>query len=124
MRLTGSNWCRRHGRGSARPCRSTRYRGRPTREQNPITTVNRPSILDTLTLSETLNASTIVGVDFDQLNLKYFQLKCGNKIYAMQYDAVHQYVDMDHTNYDAAKFCLPLSTLANPERKGGVMVVL
>ncbi len=71
---------------------------------------------------DTLNAGTIVGVDFDQPNSKYFQLECGDEIYAMRYDAVYQYVDTDHTNYDAAKFCLPLSAPANPEHEGGVTI--
>ena len=70
---------------------------------------------------DTLNAGTIVGVDFDQPNLKYFQLECCDKICTMRYNAVYQYVYKDsHANYDAAKFCLPLSAPANPEHKGGV----
>jgi hypothetical protein len=71
---------------------------------------------------DTLNAGTIVGVDFDQPNSKYLQLESGDKIYAMRYDAVYQYVDMDHANYDAAKFHLPLSAPANPEHEGGVRI--
>ena len=71
---------------------------------------------------DTLNAGTIVGVDFDQPNSKYFQLECGDEIYAMRYDAVYQYVDTDHANYDAAKFRLPLSAPANPEHEGRVTI--
>ncbi|KAL3778369.1 hypothetical protein ACHAW5_008312 [Stephanodiscus triporus] len=51
-----------------------------------------------------------------------FQLECSNEIYAMRYDAVYQYVDMDHATYNATKFCLPLSAPANPEHEGGVMI--
>ncbi len=52
----------------------------------------------------TLNAGTIVGVDFDQPHSKYFQLECGDEIYAMRYDAVHEYVNMEHSTYDESKF--------------------
>ena len=71
---------------------------------------------------DTLNAGTIVGVDFHQPNSKYFQLECGDEIYAMRYDAVYQYVDTDHASYDAAKFRLPLSAPANPEHERGVTI--
>jgi hypothetical protein len=57
--------------------------------------------------ANTLNTSTIVGIDFDQPNSKYFKLKCSDKIYAMRYDAIYQYVNTDHASYDAAKFLLP-----------------
>jgi hypothetical protein len=41
----------------------------------------------------------------------------------MRYNAVYQYVNTDHTNYNAAKFCLRLSVLANPEHdEGGVTI--
>ena len=70
----------------------------------------------------TPNPGTIVGVDFDQPNSNYFQLECGNEIYAMRYDAVYQYVDMDHATYNATKFRLPLSAPANPEHEGEVMI--
>ena len=70
----------------------------------------------------TLNPGTIVGVDFDQPHSNYFQLECGNEIYAMRYDAIFQYVDMDHATYNATKFRLPSSAPANPEHEGGVMI--
>ena len=70
----------------------------------------------------TLNPSTIMGVDFDQPHSNYFQLECGNEIYAMRYDTIYQYVDMDHATYNATKFRLPLSAPTNPEHEGGVMI--
>jgi hypothetical protein len=62
-----------------------------------------------------LNAGTIVGKDFNQPHSNYFQLKCvGDIYYAMQYDAVYLYADLNHANYDVMKFCLPMVAPANP----------
>ena len=70
--------------------------------------------------NDTLNAGAIVGVDFNQPNSTYFQLKCAGKIYAMHYNAVHLYTDLDHASYNAIKFCLPMVAPANPENEEGV----
>ena len=72
--------------------------------------------------NNTLNAGTIVGVDFDQPHSKYFQPKCGNEIYAMRNDAVHEYVDADHMTYDTMKFCLLLNAPANPANEDGLIL--
>ncbi len=64
---------------------------------------------------EILNAGTIVGVDFDAPWSNYFQLECVGNIYAMRYDAVYLYVDVNHVDYE--KFTLPPDTLANPASK-------
>jgi hypothetical protein len=68
----------------------------------------------------TLDVGAIIGVDFNQPSLTYFQLKCAGKIYAMHYNAVHLYTDLDHASYNAIKFCLPMVAPANPENEEGV----
>ncbi len=60
----------------------------------------------------TMNAGTIVGVDFDAPLSNYFQLKCDGEIYAMRYDAVYLYADVNHV--DCKNFTLPPDALANP----------
>ena len=57
--------------------------------------------------NETLNAGTMVGISFNAANLMYFKLECAGKIYAMQYDAVYLYADLEHGNYNVMKFRLP-----------------
>jgi hypothetical protein len=68
---------------------------------------------------ETINASTIVGVDFDAPRSNYFQLECVGEIYAMRYDAVYLYADVNHVAYE--KFTLPPDALANPTSKDDVI---
>ncbi len=63
-----------------------------------------------------------MGVDFDQPHSNYFQLECGNEIYDMRYDAIYQYIDMDHATYNVTTFRLPLSAQANPEHDSGVTI--
>ena len=36
------------------------------------------------------------GVDFDTPWLNYFHSECGGEIYAMRYDAVYLYADVEH----------------------------
>jgi hypothetical protein len=72
--------------------------------------------------SKTLNPGTIVGIDFNAAYLKYFQLECTGKIYAMHYDVVYLYSDTDHANYDVMKFHLPGVAIANSANKEGVTV--
>ena len=67
----------------------------------------------------TMNAGTIVGVDFDAPRSNYFQLKCVDEIYAMRYDAVYLYADVNHVDYD--KFTLPPDALANPASEDDVI---
>jgi hypothetical protein len=67
-----------------------------------------------------LNAGAIVGVDFNQPNLTYFQLKCAGKTYTMHYDAVYLFADLDHASYDAINFRLSMVAPANPANKEGV----
>jgi hypothetical protein len=45
----------------------------------------------------------------------YFQLECVGKIYAMRYDAVYLYADVNHDDYK--KFTLPPDALANRANK-------
>jgi hypothetical protein len=61
---------------------------------------------------ETMNAGTIVGVDFDAPRSNYFQHECVGKIYAMRYDGVYLYTDVNHVDYK--KFTLPPDALAIP----------
>jgi hypothetical protein len=68
---------------------------------------------------EAMNAGTIVGVDFDAPWSNYFQLECVGEIYAMQYDAVYFYVDINHVDY--AKFTLPPDAPANPANEDDVI---
>ena len=49
---------------------------------------------------ETMNAGTIISIDFDAPWLNYFQLACVGKIYAMRYDAVYLYADGNHVDYE------------------------
>ncbi len=69
--------------------------------------------------NERLNARTIVGVNLDAPQSNYFQLECISKIYAMQYDAVYLYVDVNHVDY--RKFTLPPDAPANPANKDEVI---
>ena len=63
---------------------------------------------------QTLNSATIVGVNFTAAHSTYFQLKCTGEIYAMHYDVVYFYANLDHANYDFLKFLLPGVAIANP----------
>ena len=68
---------------------------------------------------ETMNAGTIVGVDFDAPRSNYFQPECVGEIYAMRYDAVYLYADVNHVDYK--KFTLPPDAPANPASEGDVI---
>ncbi len=67
-----------------------------------------------------LNAGAIVGVDFNQPNSTYFQIKCAGKIYAIRYDAVYLDVDLDHASNNAILFCFPIVAPPNPANEEGV----
>ena len=68
--------------------------------------------------NKTLNVGTIVGVDFDAPQSNYFQLECTGEIYAMRYDTIYLYADVNHANYE--KYSLPPDAPANPENKDDV----
>jgi hypothetical protein len=66
-----------------------------------------------------LNAGTIVGVNLNAPQSNYFQLECVGKIYAMGYDAVYLYTDVNHVDY--RKFTLPPDAPTNPANKDKVI---
>jgi hypothetical protein len=71
---------------------------------------------------ESLNEGTIIGVDFSAAKLNYFQLELAKEkgaIYAMQYDAVHLYADVEHRNF--RKFRLPRDAPSNPANEDKVI---
>jgi hypothetical protein len=48
----------------------------------------------------------IVGVDFNAPQSKYFQLEYVSEIYAMQYEAIYLYIDVNHVDYKKTHFLL------------------
>ena len=71
---------------------------------------------------DSLNKGTIVGVDFNTAKLNYFHLELTKEkgaYYAMQYDAIHLYADVDHRDF--RKFRLPRDAPSNPTNEGEVI---
>ncbi len=71
---------------------------------------------------ESLNEGTIVGVDFSAATLNYFPLELAKEkgaIYAMRYDAVHLYADVEHRDF--RKFRLPRDAPSNPANEDEVI---
>lgn len=71
---------------------------------------------------ESLNEGMIIGVDFSAAKLNYFQLELAKEkgaIYAMRYDAVHLYADVEHRDF--WKFRLPRDAPSNPANEDEVI---
>ena len=74
---------------------------------------------------ESLNEGSIIGVNFSAAKLKYFQLELTKEkgaIYAMRYDAVHLYADVEHRDF--RNFRLPRDAPSNPANEGEVIAPL